>query len=190
MGNEEALPRSRADGEPSYLVDFYGTEQRIHDFLTLAPAVILGRSGTIHDIVGMPGVISVMDEKIVLAYVPVDEGAIMLSLSRDAYHNVAEIAKRTHESLIRKERFNDPFEFHNPHWSIGVHTFEDRLYVAVSIYQRSLSRKLLVETAFSLPSGAMLSSTMTAWTLARPSGVLRRLPVSSGFLHLIGKVEV
>ena len=90
------------------LVDFYGTEQRIHDFLTLAPAVILGSSGTIHDIVGKPEVITVMYEKIVLAYVPVDEDVIVLSLSRDAYHNVAEIAKRTHEFADSKRKVQRP----------------------------------------------------------------------------------
>jgi hypothetical protein len=90
------------------LVDFYGTEQRIHDFLTLAPAVILGSSGTIHDIVGKPEVIAVMYEKVVLAYVPVEEDVIVLSLSNDAHHNVAEIAKRTHEFVESKRKAQRP----------------------------------------------------------------------------------
>lgn len=76
------------------LVDFYGTEQRIHNFLTLAPAVILGSSGTIHDIVGRPEVITVLYEKVVLAYVPVGEDVIVVSLSRDAYPIVAQVAKK------------------------------------------------------------------------------------------------
>jgi hypothetical protein len=86
------------------LVDFYGTEQRIHEFLTLAPAVILGSSGTIHDIVGKPEVITVMYEKIVLVYIPVDEDVIVLSLSSDAHRNVAEIARRTHEFADSKRK--------------------------------------------------------------------------------------
>jgi hypothetical protein len=76
------------------LVDFYGTEQRIHDFLALAPAVILGSSGTIRNIVGLPELITVLYEKVVLAYVPVGEDVIVLSLSRDAYPIVAEVAKK------------------------------------------------------------------------------------------------
>lgn len=90
------------------LVDFYGTEQRIHDFLTLAPAVLLGSSGTIHEIVGRAEVITVLYEKVVLAYVPVGEDVIVLSLSRDAYRNVAEIANRTHEFAESKRKVQGP----------------------------------------------------------------------------------
>lgn len=86
------------------LIDFYGTEERIHNFLTLAPAVILGSSGTIHDIVGNPELITVLYEEVVLAYVPVDEDVIVLSLSRDAYPIVAQVAKRILEFATSKRK--------------------------------------------------------------------------------------
>ncbi len=86
------------------LVDFYGTEQRIHNFLALAPAVILGSSGTIHDIVGRPELITVLYEKVVLAYVPVGEDVIVLSLSRDAHPIVAQVAKKVLELAASKRK--------------------------------------------------------------------------------------
>ncbi len=79
------------------LTDFYGTEDRIHAFLTLAPAVIIGSSGTIHDVVGRPELITVVYEKVVLAYLSFNEDIIALSLSRDAYPRVAEIAEKVLE---------------------------------------------------------------------------------------------
>jgi hypothetical protein len=69
---------------------------------------MLGSSGTIHEIVGRPEVITVMYEKVVLAYVPVDEDVIVLSLSSDAYRNVAEIAKRIHQFVASKRNVQRP----------------------------------------------------------------------------------
>jgi hypothetical protein len=86
------------------LVDFYGAEQRIHDFLALAPAVILGSSGTIQNIVGRPELITVLYEKVVLAYVPVGEDVIVLSLSRDAQPIVEQVAKKVLELVASKRK--------------------------------------------------------------------------------------
>jgi hypothetical protein len=83
------------------LVDFYGTEERIHDFLALAPAIILGSAGTIRDIVGKPERITVVYEQVILVYVPLDDHVIALSLSSDSSTNVAPVAKKVHEFAER-----------------------------------------------------------------------------------------
>lgn len=76
------------------LTDFYGTEERIHRFLTLAPAVVIGSSGTINDVVGRPEVVSVLYEKVIIVYLPINEHIIAISLSRDAYPRVEDISRK------------------------------------------------------------------------------------------------
>jgi hypothetical protein len=83
------------------LADFYGTEERIHQFLTIAPAIIIGASGTVQDVVGKAEMISVVYEKVVVAYVPAGENIIAVSIAHDAEDHVPEIAKKIRE-FVRK----------------------------------------------------------------------------------------
>jgi len=79
------------------IVDFYGSEERIHQFLTIAPAIMIGASGTVQDVVGNPELISVVYEKVIVVYVPVGENIIAVSIRHDAQNNVSGIAKKIRE---------------------------------------------------------------------------------------------
>ncbi len=76
------------------ITDFYGTEERVHEYLTIAPALILGTSGTVEDIVGKPELITVRYEKAIVAYVPVAENIIAVSLTRDAHPHFVDTARK------------------------------------------------------------------------------------------------
>lgn len=79
------------------IADFYGTEERIHQFLTIAPAIMIGASGTVQDVVGNPELISVVYEKVIVVYVPVGENIIAVSIRHDAQNHVPGIAKKIRE---------------------------------------------------------------------------------------------
>jgi hypothetical protein len=79
--------------------DFYGTEERVHDFLKLGPAVLIGASETIKDIVGSLQRITVTYDKVTVTYVPLNDAnnIITVSFPTDAHESIPKLARRIHE---------------------------------------------------------------------------------------------
>lgn len=82
--------------------DFYGTEERIHAFLKLAPAVLIGASETIKDIVGRLRRLTVTYDKVTVIYVPRNdaENIITISLPGEAQDSIPKLAGKVAELIV------------------------------------------------------------------------------------------
>ena len=79
--------------------DFYGTEDRVHDFLKLGPAVLIGASETIKDIVGELRRITVTYDKVTVTYVPLNDASniITVSIPTEAHDSIPDLALKIHK---------------------------------------------------------------------------------------------
>lgn len=78
---------------------YYGTEDRVHEYLKLAPAVLIGASETIKDVVGEPRRVTVTYDKVIVTYIPLGdaEKIVALSLPHEAYQSIPKLAQKIQE---------------------------------------------------------------------------------------------